>query len=985
MAETPMKPRWPRIVLVSALVLLLLYALVGFLLLPWWLEKQVPSRLSQHLGWQGTVENIALNPFALSLEVSGLRAEDGASEPALDIQRLYVNLGFWPLFRGVTDFQEITLDQPHIRLDLMPGYELKAARDWAEHNPAPEEASQNGEESDDEAKPPRLHFGDVVVNDGQLLLRDLTGGEPRSFPISPLDFNLNDLATWRREGTASNYYLLAAVGSQTIEWQGNLSLLPLESSGYLKVADVQSQTLVHFLADRLPLELRDGQISVSSNYRFGGGDPLRLETSGGEISVEGLVLASNSEQENPELRTASMHLDDIGFSLHNRTLSTGTLAVESLELGVRRNASGELDLLQALAGNGADDGDDSDAGADNSDQPPFQWEVAGIDISTSQVSWRDEVPRNPADVRLTGIEVTLGRLSSDMNEPVDYQLQSDLKEGGSLSLTGQVTPVPFNLEAGVSASDLVLAQFQPYLRESANATLVDGRLQVDGNLNLDDQDDPMTGTFSGNGEVSGLNLRLPDATDPMLAWQALRLEGIEYNLAPARLEIATVTLAEPDVSVIRAEDGVHNLQRIARTPESASGDSGSAEQPETSDSSPKRDQEDEAQGFIFRIQQLLLEEGRLAYTDRSLDPPFSTELVQLSGSVSGISNVRPQQGQVALDGMLEGSAPLRIEGSLGTLGSDEQTDIRLSLDNYSTHTLSPYFGRYLGYGVDSGKLRLDLDYNIQGSRIDASNQVIMDQLELGAAVDSPEAVSVPVKLGLALLRNRQGVIDISLPISGDLSDPQFSVSQIVGTTFVNLLTRAASSPFSMLGSLVDLAGFSADELGKVTFEPGMATLDQAQRDKLKALATALTERPSLLLSIRGAVAPEADEPALRRKRLYERAGIDTSMNLQERLPLLEQAYGNTIAEPPLDTLRQQVENAQGQSWEASLLERLLPTVQLPPEALGQLAQARAGTIRSTLTDEYSTPEDQLFMQDPGRNAPLSEADKVIVEFKLEPR
>ncbi|MBC7191551.1 DUF748 domain-containing protein [Marinobacter sp.] len=980
MAQTRSKTRWPRMAVIILLVLLVLYSVLGFVALPWWLERQVPEQLSQQLGWKGSVQNIAINPFALSLEITGLKAQDGGPQPVLDIERLYVNLGFWSLFRGIAAIQEITLDQPGVRLDLLPGYELKVARDWLEHNPAREKPPEEG--SQDSGEPPQVYLQQLTVNGGSIMLRDLTGDKHRSFPVAPLNLSLNDLATWRREeGGSSSYYLLAAIGSQTIEWQGSLGLLPLESDGFLKVSDLEADTLTHFLAEQIPLDLREGLVTVSSDYRLRSGDTLQLDTSGGEVTLENLAVASEAGQAEPELSSNSIALKDIAFSLQQRSLETGKLRVEGLTLSLLRNAEGELPLLTALQAQTTSGQPEETKKPGSSDAPPFRWSVEGVELAGSQVSWLDRVPAMPADLRLNDIRVELGPLSDDLAEPVRYKVQSVLGGGGQLSATGQVSAAPLNLEAALSGSDLALTQFQPYLQESANLALEKGSLQLEGQLDLDGQDAPLTGTFSGQGQVTDLAVRLTDSAEPMVTWQTLRLENIQYNLVPARLEIGTVTLAEPSVSVIRNANGIHNLQQI-------SGNDGTAPEGEASGQpSPEASEQGKEAGppFIFRISQLLLDKGQLAYTDRSMEPPFATRLTDLQGSVTGITNVKPQQGQVNISGTLAGNAPVTIKGSLGTLGSDELTELHLTLENYPMPGLSPYFGNYLGYRVDSGKLGLDLDYRFRGAKIDASNLVIMDQLALGKKVESPDTVGVPVKLGLALLRDQKGVIDIRLPISGDMSAPSFDVSEIVGQAFINVLRRAATSPFTMLGSLVDLAGFSAEELGQVSFAPGESAIREPQSKQLAALADALRQRPALMLSIRGAVAPKVDEPALRRQRLLRHANIEPSMSPGQRLPGLERTYQERVAEPPLATLRQQVNPDDERAWEAALLERLLPTVQLPPEALGQLASARAEAVRTELQDEHSAASAQLFLQDPDRQAPLSDNGDVLVQFNLEAR
>ena len=269
-------------------------------------------------------------------------------------------------------------------------------------------------------------------------------------------------------------------------------------------------------------------------------------------------------------------------------------------------------------------------------------------------------------------------------------------------------------------------------------------MSVDGNLDLDQQQDPLTGTFSGTGEVASLDMRLGDSDQPLIRWQSVRLEPLEYNVAPARLQIGTITLVGPAVNVVRDSNGTHNVERIVRS--SPSDESAPAGETTSSDGEP---------GFIFRIGQLMLEEGAISYTDRTLDPTFATRFDQLRGSVTGLSNVAPQQGQISIQGRVGDVATMTLDGSVGALGTDDTSDLKLTMENVSLPMLSPYFGRYLGYSVDSGKLKLDLDYEFSGSRLDAANSVILDRLELGGPVPSDEAVSAPVKLGLALLRDRQ--------------------------------------------------------------------------------------------------------------------------------------------------------------------------------------------------------------------------------------
>jgi hypothetical protein len=272
------------------------------------------------------------------------------------------------------------------------------------------------------------------------------------------------------------------------------------------------------------------------------------------------------------------------------------------------------------------------------------------------------------------------------------------------------------------------------------------------------------------------------------------------------------------------------------------------------------------------------------------------------------------------------------------------------MEDLALPVLSPYFGRYLGYAVDSGKLKMNLDYAFTGTRLKASNRVVLDRMELGQAVPSDEAISAPVKLGLALLTDRRGLIEVDLPVQGDIADPEFRVGQIVMRAFVNLLVKAAASPFSMLGSLADLAGFSSEDLGEVSFVPGSVELAEGEAAKLSALAQALRERPELVLNVRGGVNPEADALALLRARMEARGE-----------ELTDEAWAQAQ-----------------QAWREG--ER-----PLPPEALGQLATNRGLAVRRLLQETHEVDPAQLFTLEPSRQAITDEQGLVTVQFTLDVR
>lgn len=939
MAQSRKRSHMPRNLLIGFLVLLMIYALAGFLLLPWWLERLVPEQLDQRMGWQAEITDIRTNPFTLRVEALGLSAKDPKGEQVVAFDRLMLDMNFFQLVRGIAGFEAIQLDEPYVRVDLLEDYSVNFARDWQAANPGPAEPAPEASQSDDAAAPPRLYFGKIELNGGEMLFRDFTQADMAEFRITPMDLTLSDLATWRREGQDSDYSLLAALGSQTIEWQGDLSVAPFYSNGTLKVSSVGYETLAHFLAPFFPYDLRGGSVTLSSDYEIQAGDGFFLETTNGQLQLENFAVALDEQSEQARLTNAEVSVDAVGFDLNGREIRIGQVSLDKLDVAVARSANGEIDWLAPLATN---NGETEGGGEASTGGQPFRWSVAGVALSGGRILWQDSQPATATEIAVEQLSASIGQLSHQLEEPVSYEITGSLASGGQLSLNGQVTPAPFTLEAAISGNGIALAAFEPYVQEGANLAITSGTLGVDGNLDLDGQQEPLTGTFSGTAEVAGLDLKLPDSSGSLVSWQTLRLAPIEYNVYPARLEIGTVTLAQPVINVVRNTDNIHNVERIAKAPAAGGQQEATADAQQGEDSEP---------GFIFRIGQLMLENGELAYTDRTLEPAFTTSFDELNGSVTGLSNISPQQGKVSIRGRVGDVADLDFEGTIGTLGTEDVSDLKLNMQELSLPALSPYFGRYLGYGVDSGKLNLNLDYEIAGSRIDASNLVVMDRLELGSAIASDQAVNAPVKLGLALLRDSKGVIEVDLPISGDLSDPDFSVGKVVMRAFVNLLAKAAASPFSMLGSIAELAGLSGEELGKVRFIPGSIQLAEGEAEKLAALADAMLERPDLLLNIRGNVQPQADGLALLREDLTVGGQRDVSE----------------------------------EEWQAAREAYLAGERSLAPEALSNLASSRGVTLRNVLQQTHGVPADQLFLLDPARNADVGSEGNVIVAFNLDVR
>jgi hypothetical protein len=340
---------------------------------------------------------------------------------------------------------------------------------------------------------------------------------------------------------------------------------------------------------------------------------------------------------------------------------------------------------------------------------------------------------------------------------------------------------------------------------------------------------------------------------------------------------------------------------------------------------------------------------------------------------------------VDLHGRLDHAGPLTIAGKVNPLAKDLLVDLRGAVKDFDLTLAGPYAAKYLGYGIRRGKVSLDVEYHVAERKLDAKNRVVVAGLKFGDKVSGPDVLNLPVKLALALLEDRHGVIDVGLPVSGALDDPGFEFWALLGKAVRNRVVEAATSaPFSLIAK----AFGGGDELSRVEFPPGLATLDDRARDKLESLAKALRERGELSFEIQGGTDPVRDREGLRRD-MFERklkaqkraelsqrgatVGVaeDVRFDPNERSRLLTAAYkAETFAKPR--NLFGLTKNLPPDEME----KLMLANIEVEDEDLRALAVRRASAVKEALSKLAPAAAGRLVVVSPFMSGGTS------VEFKL---
>ncbi len=843
----------PRSKIFWLLLLFMLYSAFGWLAVPYIVKTQIKSNLESLAAWQSDIQKVVFNPYALSLELRQARIEDASGKPVLSFDRLFVNLSLFTSLGGSLAFDEISLEKPQVYLDLDNTGSTNFQRAFASEN-----SVQDTEPTEPESGPVKLMFKRIRIDEGAIFFSDLSGDTPFELALSPLSLALEDFSTHHNEG--GEYSLSASLNhAQRLEWTGKIGISPLQSSGRLSLSNIDASSFWHYVKDTSPYWLNKAKVSVSANYVISAQEnDLQLTLDQAAINLDDLALADR-EGGTEWLTFKHLKVSPLSFDLKQLSLDLGHIALVEPKITLIRASDKSLNVLGPLASTETADQateplEPTASPEEHANNRHFKWQLQDIKLTDGVVDWQDNALTQAASLAIRPLNLETGPISDNLSQAFPFQIQFAIADTNTAanaepavlsSIQGQLSPVPFTLEGSADLSALPLAQLNNYLNDLSHVAIASGHadLKADYQISLEDA---LSGRIHSTLTVKQLGLIDTQLNKPLNGFQQLSIGPVEVLFQPAttapNIRIEEVLLDDFYAELAVSETGELNVSQLLKTdsPPEAELPSSSedATQPETLSESSSAGE--------FSLKRFKLNNTKIRYSDASLKPAFATQISALSGEINDLSSEVNAKSSVALTGKVDELGKLSINGTLNPLSESPNSHLLVRVNNVDMTIASPYSAKYAGYLIDKGKLELDLDYLINNSKIKAKNKVGLNQFTFGKSVDSPEATSLPLPLALGLLKDRKGDIDIDLPISGDLNDPSFKLSSVILNTFVNMITKIVTSPFSILGSLIE----GADQLSEIHFVANSAALQEAQTQTLLKLAKALKQRPQLTLEIR---------------------------------------------------------------------------------------------------------------------------------------
>jgi len=779
--------------------------------------------------------------------------EDGQNKPLLKLPLFDISIAPSEPLVKIIHLSKVSIQSPEleIRRDAQGKLNVNSLfPESKEAAPAPQK-----EES---SSPFTLDIDEVELVGGKISFSDLSGSKPFKTVLNPIELKVDHFSNSKDKKTA---YVLSvrSEAKETIKVEGGFSMDPIGVDGTLEIKSVPLKKYAPYYQDHILFNIEDGRLELSTRYKYLKGEKEP------EVSLSGLALLLSAlrlkrPEENAEfLKIPNLSIKETEVDLKKKEIKVGLFSTQKGDVLVKRLKNGEIDVLKLTPPPPASSKPREEIKSNEKpkeQEKPWLVLLKQLSVDNYKIIMEDQTPSDPVTLTTQNLKLRGETISTAKNSKGKLNLSFLLNEKGTVSITGTMGIDPLTADLKVDMKGIEIGPLQSYFTDKVNITVTEGAFSTTGTLSLDGTDKKeLKVTYKGEGSLTNLSSLDKGNSEDLLKWESLSFSDLNVGVTPLSIDIKGVSLANFYARVIVNSEGKINLQEIMKT-----------EEPKTTTPPPPPQQgkgevatEEKAPSKNIKIAEITLQGGRINLSDKSVKPEFSMNLTEMGGRISGLSAEENTTADVELRAKLNDYAPLEITGKINPLREDLYVDLKARIKDLDLSPATPYSGKFVGYTIEKGKLSFDLKYLIVKRKLESQNQIFFDQFTLGDKVDSPQATKLPVKLAVALLKDRKGEIKLDLPVTGSLDDPKFSVWGVILKILVNLISKAATSPFSLLGAVVG----GGEELSFVEFDYGRSSIADPNVKKLETITKALQDRPSLKMDIEGHVDMEKDREGLK--------------------------------------------------------------------------------------------------------------------------
>jgi hypothetical protein len=845
---------------------------------------------------------------------------------------------------------------------------------------------------------PDVSIDSFEMAQSSVKVTDNTGAAPTIVSITPIHAQLGYFSL--TSGMATSYGLTASLGGGgSIEVKGGVDYAHRQATSTVTIDQIDLPALQAFAQSILAAKITGGKLSATASVKTDFSSSFNVHAEPASVSLDSFALSTSNGRDKP-LQWNKLSIAIGQVDLASRQATVNEIRTDGIRVSVIRERDGKLSLLDLLAKPAPPPRARRETAAERREreriererrdrervererqrrQPeqakvptakPWQFRIASIAIEKTDAEIEDASAPRAVKISLSPLNIHLKDVTSDFAKPFGVDLDGSLNRRGTIKVTGTAAIAPLKANLRVVTQRLDLSPADPYVSSHLNATIKSALLTMNGAVGLAQERKDFRITYRGDVTVGNLATLDKLTSEPFLRWRTLSVSRIDADLGagPPKVHIGAVALSDFYSRIILNQTGKLNLKDITANPNTAPKSLTEAQPqeqtpaPEAAPSSPTG-QPIPADIALGRI---TLQGGKIDYSDFFIQPNYTANLTGITGKVGAFGTRSTSPADVELHGQVNGSAPIEITGSVNPLAPAAYVDIKANADGIELTGLTAYSTRYTGYPITKGTLTVNVHYTLDQGNLTADNHIFIDQLTFGDRVANSTATNLPIRLAVSLLKNSKGEIDVDVPVSGSLKDPQFSIGSVILHAFMNLIVKAATSPFSLLSSAF---GGGKQDLSYVEFAPGSAALSADSKSRLDTLIQALQERTGLKVNIEGRVDPALDregliDQAMKAQKLKDTGGPSGDLDSVKIAPAeydkyLTRAYKAAKFKKPTNFLG---------------LDKSLPPDEMKKQMIAAtsdsdlhaLADARANAVRAYLSAKIDPA--RLFLVAPKLNA-----------------
>jgi hypothetical protein len=983
--KNKLRPRLKKI-LIGFIIFFVVFTLVGFFVLPPILKSILTKKLSENLHRQVTINQIKINPYTLSITTRGLLVKDQeSSETFVSCEEIFLNLQSLSALRMALILKEIRLTKPFIKITRHQdmSYNFSDLLEKKESKP-PEKGKP---------KPLRFSLNNIKIENGSIDFLD----QPNQTKHTVRELNIGVPSLSNIPSYVERYVqpmLSAKINDTPYTLEGKTKPFAdsLETSFDINIKDLDIPYYLAYFPMKMNFKIVSAFMDTQTKISF-----IETKDKKPSLIVAGNVslkkIAVDDQQNKPLLRLPLFEISIAESELLSKVIHLAKVSIQSPELEIRRDEKGTLNVLSLLP----ETKETKPTPKKEGESTPLSIDVDEVQLAGGKISFSDLTPSEPFTIAAKNLDVSVENISTVKNSKGKLSLSLLLNKKGTISTTGSIGIDPITAELKMDMKGIGIGLFQSYFTDKVKVTVTGGTFSTTGNLLLGIADDKeLKAKYRGSAILSSFSSIDKLNGEDLLKFESLSLSDLNVGYTPLSIDIKGVSLTNFYARVLVNSEGKINLQEIMKTEESkaepppTSPTQGKTPPPTQEKATPSQKEKESTKNI--KIGTVTLQGGTIDFSDRSVKPNYSAKLTEIGGRISGLSSEETSMADVELRGKIDDYAPLEITGKINPLKEDLYVDIKARFKDMELSPTTPYAGKYVGYTVEKGKLSFDLKYLIVKKKLESQNYIFLNQLTLGDKVENPQATKWPVKLAIALLKDRKGEIKLDIPVTGSLDDPKFSVWGIIIKILINLISKAATSPFSLLGAVFG----GGEELSFVEFDFGSTTITEPNVKKLDTIVKALHDRPSLKMDIEGHVDMEKDRDGFKQYLVNRKAKAqklkemvkkgqpvvpvdDIKIEPPEYEKYLKMAYKEEKFPKPKNVI------GMAKDLPAPEMEKLMLTyIEVKEGDLRTLASQRAMKVKDAILKSGQVEPERVFLLEPKSLSP-EKKEKVKdsrVDFKL---